>query len=76
MIMSASGTTIFSQLMQHLPWHHFYRCVDRYRGNYKVKTFKCAKHFRLKTFYCRNAYSEPLRRSDRRFDGQGCGLLQ
>ena len=35
-----TGPTIFSQLMQHVPWNHFHQCVDRYRGNHKVKEFK------------------------------------
>ena len=44
------GTTIFSQMMQHLPWHHLRRCVARYRGDYKVKEFRCTDHFRVMTF--------------------------
>ena len=42
-----TGPTIFSQLMQHVPWNHFHQCVDRYRGNHKVKEFKCSDHFRV-----------------------------
>jgi len=45
-----TGSTIFSQLMAHLPWRHFQRCVDRYRGDHKVKTFKCGDHFRAMAF--------------------------
>jgi hypothetical protein len=55
-----TGTTIFSQLMQHLPWHHFDRCVDRYRGNHKVKEFKCADHYRV-MFFAQLTYRESLR---------------
>lgn len=54
------GTTIFSQLMQHLPWHHFRRCVARYRGDYKVKEFKCTDHFRVMAF-AQLTYRESLR---------------
>ena len=55
-----TGTTIFSQLMQHLPWHHFHRCVDHYRGNHKVKEFKCTDHYRVMSF-AQLTYRESLR---------------
>ena len=55
-----SDTTIFSQLMQYLPWHHFHRCVARYHGNYKVKLFKCSDHFRVMAF-AQLTYRESLR---------------
>ena len=55
-----TGTTIFSQLMQHLPWHHFHQCVDRYRGNHKVKEFKCTDHYRVMCF-AQLTYRESLR---------------
>ena len=55
-----TGPTIFSQLMQHLPWHHFRRCVDRYGGNHKVKEFKCTDHFRVMSF-AQLTYRESLR---------------
>ena len=55
-----TGPTIFSQLMQHLPWHHFHRCVARYGGNHKVKEFKCADHFRVMSF-AQLTYRESLR---------------
>jgi len=55
-----TGTTIFSQLMQHLPWQHFHRCVARYRGNHKVKNFKCTDHFRVMSF-AQLTYRESLR---------------
>jgi hypothetical protein len=55
-----TGATIFSQLMQQLPWHHFHRCVDRYGGNHKVKEFKCADRFRVMSF-AQLTYRESLR---------------
>jgi len=55
-----AGTTIFSQLMEHLPWHHFHRCVDRYHGNHKVQEFKCTDHFRVMAF-AQLTYRESLR---------------
>ena len=54
------GTTIFSQMMQHLPWHHLRRCVARYRGDYKVKEFRCTDHFRVMAF-AQLTYRESLR---------------
>jgi len=44
------GTTIFSQLMAYLPMHEFRRCVKRYRGNYKIKTFSCWDQFLCMAF--------------------------
>jgi hypothetical protein len=41
------GKLVFSQLMDHLPIRSFQRCVEKYRGNHKVKSFKC-----LDQFYC------------------------
>ena len=45
-----SGAMIFSQLMQQLPWRRFQTIVDRYRGDYKAKTFRCVEHFRVMSF--------------------------
>jgi len=45
-----SGTTVFSQLMKHLPWRRFQALVDHYQGDYKIKTFRCAEHFRVMAF--------------------------
>jgi hypothetical protein len=55
-----SGTTVFSQLMQQLPWWRFQMFVDRYQGDYKVKTFRCAEHFRVMAF-AQLTYRESLR---------------
>ncbi|MGD9872748.1 MAG: IS4 family transposase [Kiritimatiellia bacterium] len=45
-----SGTTVFSQLMQQLPWWRFQTLVNRYQGDYKVKTFRCSEQFRVMAF--------------------------
>ena len=37
-----SGKLVFAQIMDHLPWYNFRRCVIRYNGNRKVKSFTCA----------------------------------
>ena len=34
-----SGKTVFAQLMEFLPTYEFHRCIERYRGDYKIKTF-------------------------------------
>jgi hypothetical protein len=36
-----SGRTIFAQLTDFLPMAQFRRCVDRYRGNRRVRSFSC-----------------------------------
>jgi hypothetical protein len=55
-----SGSTIFSQLMDIVPWRRFETCVTRYQGDYKVKEFFCAEHFRVLAF-AQLTYRESLR---------------
>ena len=55
-----AGSTIFTQLMDIVPWRRFQTCVTRYRGDYKVKTFTCAEHFRVMAF-AQLTYRESLR---------------
>ena len=45
-----SGKTIFTQLMEFLPMHQFRKCVKRYQGNYKVKSFSCYDQFLCMAF--------------------------
>lgn len=45
-----AGKLVFTQLMDHLPWHRFRRCVKRYDGNRKVKSFSCSDHYRCMAF--------------------------
>jgi hypothetical protein len=40
-----SGRTIFAQVMDFLPGTEFRRCVERYRGDYKVQSFSCWDQF-------------------------------
>ena len=44
------GKLIFSQVMDHLPQHTFRRCVARYRGDRKVKQFRCNEQYRCMAF--------------------------
>ncbi|MFH0779876.1 MAG: IS4 family transposase [Parcubacteria group bacterium] len=55
-----SGQTIFSQLMEHLPSHEFHKCVERYRGQYKVQSFSCWDQF-LCLAFAQLTYRESLR---------------
>jgi hypothetical protein len=36
-----SGRIVFAQLMDFLPRYEFQRCVQRYSGNHRVRTFTC-----------------------------------
>lgn len=54
------GQTIFSQLMEHLPQHKFRQCVERYKGNYKIKSFSCWDQFLCMSF-AQFTYRESLR---------------
>ena len=54
------GTLVFAQLTQHLPLTTFRRCVARYRGERKVKTFSCLDQFLCMAF-AQLTYRESLR---------------
>ena len=45
-----SGSLVFAQIMQHLPWDTFRRCVSRYNGDRYVKAFTCADQYRCMAF--------------------------
>jgi transposase len=55
-----TGRTVFSQIMDFLPMHEFRKCVERYRGNYKVKSFSCWDQFLCMAF-AQLTYRESLR---------------
>ena len=55
-----AGTTVFSQLMEFLPPYEFRLCVDRYHGNFKVKSFSCWDQF-LSMAFAQLTYRESLR---------------
>ena len=55
-----TGRTIFSQLMDFLPIQEFRKCVERYRGNYKIKSFSCWEQF-LCLAFAQLTYRESLR---------------
>ncbi len=45
-----TGKIIFSQVTDHLPLHEFRRCVQRYRGHYKIKSFSCLDQYLCMAF--------------------------
>lgn len=55
-----TGRTIFAQVMDLLPLPEFRRCVDRYRGDYKVQSFSCLDQF-LCLAFAQFTYRESLR---------------
>ena len=55
-----TGRTIFSQIMDFLPLREFRKCIKRYRGNYKVKSFSCLDQFLCMAF-AQLTYRESLR---------------
>ena len=54
------GQSVFSQIMDVLPIKKFRRCVDRYNGNYRVRSFKCYDQFLCMAF-AQLTYRESLR---------------
>ncbi len=55
-----TGSSIFSQIMQHLPQYAFDKCVQRYKGNHKIKSFSCTQQFYCMAF-AQLTYRESLR---------------
>ena len=55
-----TGRLIFSQLMDFLPTHEFHRCVLRYRGDFRTRSFSCLDQFLCMAF-AQLTYRESLR---------------
>ena len=55
-----AGKLVFAQVMDLLPLHRFHRCVERYRGEHKVKRFSCLDQFLCMAF-AQLTYRESLR---------------
>lgn len=45
-----SGKIVFSQIMSYLPLKVFNRCVERYKGHYKIKSFSCLDQYLSMSF--------------------------
>jgi hypothetical protein len=54
------GQTIFSQIIDFLPKKKFRQCVNRYGGNYRVRSFTCFDQFLCMAF-AQLTYRESLR---------------
>jgi len=54
------GKTLFTQVMDFLPWKTFHRIVARYGGDYRVRTLTCAEQLRCMAF-AQLTYRESLR---------------
>ena len=54
------GQTIFSQVIDFLPQNKFRRCVNRYDGNYRIRSFTCYDQFLCMAF-AQLTYRESLR---------------
>jgi len=55
-----AGKSLFSQLMDCLPWSTFARIVARHRGDHSVQTFPCSQQYRAMAF-AQLTYRESLR---------------
>lgn len=55
-----AGRIVFAQLIDHLPLHTFRRCVQLYRGQYKVQRFSCLDQYLCMAF-AQLTYRESLR---------------
>ncbi len=55
-----NGRTLFAQLIDHLPRYEFKKCVERYRGDHRVRTFSCWDQFLCMAF-AQFTYREILR---------------
>ena len=55
-----TGQVVFAQLMDFLPRHEFNACVQRYRGNARVREFSCRDQF-LTMAFAQLTYRDSLR---------------
>ena len=55
-----SGKLVFSQLMDFLPMHKFRSCVNKYKGNYHIRSFSCLDQFLCMAF-AQLSYRDSLR---------------
>lgn len=67
------GKLVFAQLTEHLPLTTFRRCVARYGGEFKVKTFSCLDQFLCMAF-AQLTFRESLREIEACFGAQAVKL--
>ena len=68
-----AGSYVFTQMMDHLPWHVFRRCVARYDGDRRIKRFSCHDQFRCLAF-AQITWRESLRDIEACLKAQGSKL--
>ncbi len=44
------GKIVFAQLMTFMPEYEFQKCVDHYKGDYRVRKLTCREHFLVMSF--------------------------
>ena len=54
------GRTLFSQVMDFVPWTSFDRIVARYGGDVRIRSLRCSEQFRIMAF-AQMTYRESLR---------------
>ena len=54
------GKTLFAQVMEYVPWTSFARIVERYGGDFGVRSLACTEQFRAMAF-AQLTYRESLR---------------
>jgi len=54
------GRTIFAQVMDELPRYEFQKCVDKYRGDHRVRSLSCYEQF-LSMAFAQLTFRESLR---------------
>ena len=55
-----TGRTIFSQIMDFIPKYEFNKCVAKYKGNHRVRRFRCWDQWSAMSF-AQLSYRESLR---------------
>ena len=55
-----TGKIVFAQVIDHLPLHTFRRCVRRYGGDYRIKSFSCLDQYLCMAF-AQLTYRDSLR---------------
>jgi hypothetical protein len=69
-----TGKTLFSQLMDCLPWSTFARIVARFHGDHSVQTFPCTEQYRAMAF-AQLTFRESLRDIEACLSAQPAKLL-
>ena len=54
------GSTVFAQILDFLPKRQFRRCVARYKGNHRIRSFTCSDQFLCMAF-AQLTYRDSLR---------------